>query len=596
MSIITFELSQKVDFNSQNLIKVKAHKEGYDLTNPNDDFFLDICLPYSYRSKDVTLEYRQKYFFFPTNKEKITFQFSSPKRNDTYSCFSQYFNINYIYKNMAFLFQFPLFIFEFAMLFIVIYITPTKCFTNTPSKQIDLIKKGKCFLNKYDDNRTDNNFSKFVGEGAVNDTAAQNINNTIYTDESGKNEEIEVKLDNLNKNNDEIEHRNSQDSNSQFKNNENKDDFIIENDNNIKEQKEENINIDTLKENSLDNNLNIEDVKNIQDNMNTVKNQISINKEKSIDNYTFGINMNIQPNFKNDDEKTSSKREKPEKKNEDTLKRLNKIYNSLNNDKQTELNKMINNKYNAYKPSKPPADKITYSKEEYFYFGYALASLMDNRNIFQIYLDLLNQCQIIFKFCFIPFNIYEDRKLQLLYYASKINLHLLFNLILTNNSVINHIYDNDNTFKDDIERSLLSCIFTYIIGFFISNLSNIKTTLIKRKNNMVHLRISDYRINNAVYKITTNLCMNYFINKLYILFLFLVLISIVTIYICFSFCIIYKYTQIYIFKCVLYSCIFSQIAPFIFCWIPAFLRKISLSKKKIKLYSLVRKLESLILP
>ena len=55
---------------------------------------------------------------------------------------------------------------------------------------------------------------------------------------------------------------------------------------------------------------------------------------------------------------------------------------------------MINNKHNAYKPSKPPADKITYSKEEYFYFGYALASLMDNRNIFQIYLDLLNQCQI----------------------------------------------------------------------------------------------------------------------------------------------------------------------------------------------------------
>ena len=116
-------------------------------------------------------------------------------------------------------------------------------------------------------------------------------------------------------------------------------------------------------------------------------------------------------------------KEKP-KEEEDTLKRLNKIYNSLNNGKQTELNKMINNKLNVYKPSKPPADKIAYSKEEYFYFGYALASLMDNRNIFQIYLDLLNQCQIIFKFCFIPFNIYEDRKLQLLYYASKIKFFI----------------------------------------------------------------------------------------------------------------------------------------------------------------------------
>ena len=94
MSIITLELSQKVDFDSQNLIKLKAHKEGYDLTNPNDNFFLDICLPYSYRSKDVTLEYRQKYFFFPKKKEQIAYKFSSPKRNNTYSCFSQYFKIN----------------------------------------------------------------------------------------------------------------------------------------------------------------------------------------------------------------------------------------------------------------------------------------------------------------------------------------------------------------------------------------------------------------------------------------------------------------------------------------------------------------------
>ena len=48
----------------ESIIIMRARKEGYDLTDPEDEFFLDVCLSYSYNDKDVTLDYKRKYFFF----------------------------------------------------------------------------------------------------------------------------------------------------------------------------------------------------------------------------------------------------------------------------------------------------------------------------------------------------------------------------------------------------------------------------------------------------------------------------------------------------------------------------------------------------
>ena len=75
-------------------------------------------------------------------------------------------------------------------------------------------------------------------------------------------------------------------------------------------------------------------------------------------------------------------------------------------------------------------NEIFYIREEYFYFGYALAILEDKWTIFEIYIDLLEQRQIFFKFFLSPFNVYEDRKLQIFYYLTKINLYFLFNCLL----------------------------------------------------------------------------------------------------------------------------------------------------------------------
>jgi hypothetical protein len=67
----------------------------------------------------------------------------------------------------------------------------------------------------------------------------------------------------------------------------------------------------------------------------------------------------------------------------------------------------------------------------------------------------------------------------------------------------------------------------------------------------------------------------------------------ISFYICFSFCGAYRYTQIYAFKGVLLSIYISQISPFALCWIPAILRRISMEKKNVKLYTITKYIELL---
>ena len=62
-SIIT--LLKVVFLQTKNEILNEAKKYGYDLTDPEDIFFHDICLRFDYIKKDLTLEYRRNFFFFP---------------------------------------------------------------------------------------------------------------------------------------------------------------------------------------------------------------------------------------------------------------------------------------------------------------------------------------------------------------------------------------------------------------------------------------------------------------------------------------------------------------------------------------------------
>ena len=208
-------------------------------------------------------------------------------------------------------------------------------------------------------------------------------------------------------------------------------------------------------------------------------------KEKSQENYTFGFNFGTKINISNNNMNNINSKQKEEKENslekkEDKMKRIRQIYDEINPSKKKEenINKNINNPNNinnemsVFAPQKQ-VQKL-YVREEYFYFKYLLARIEDKRSLCQIYGDLLEHNQIIFKFYLNPFNIYEDRKKQFLYYLTKIELYLLINCLLIKSSDINDIYDNKSTMLSKFIRSLKATIITYFISLFLYKLTNIK--------------------------------------------------------------------------------------------------------------------------
>ena len=208
----------------------------------------------------------------------------------------------------------------------------------------------------------------------------------------------------------------------------------------------------------------------------------------------------------------------------------------------------------------------------------------------------MEQCQIIFKFLYSPFNIYEDRKLQIFYYLTKINLYFLFNCLLIKTSVINDIYEDKNHFINDLIRSILSTVYTYGISLFIYYLTNIKKLLIKRRYKFMNLKINVPRWNNEFSQFTYNFCKYFLFNKLILLSIVFLILFLYSFYICFSFCNVYVYTQYLLLKCVLLSITLSLIIPFIACWIPAFLRKLAIKRKNPRFYDILKIIESLFVP
>ena len=548
ITLLTISSPQMLTKKEKEFIKEIASKNGYNLTNPKDNVFLDLCAHFTYKKKDVTLEYRQKYFFFPKNNE-TNINFPSPKINSTYSCFFGELDLKYFIFNITFCIQFPLFLFGLTNLLITLYLSPEKVFFNSPSSQIEAIKQENQIIQKIKNKE----YSKFVPES--------NPSEIITTSKLS----FDLSINNLNTK----------------QNN-------IQTDTNISFNEEDNENDDKT------NHDQINKEKEIDEQMNKIKKEQNLN---NFDLYTFGNNIQFQENISNLDEKNTKEAKEEKENEEDVHKRIEKFYNLVNDKKLEETHKISNSDLNKqdninFQTTKE-TENFSYSNEEYFYFGYPLAIIKDKRSLYQMYFDLLNQCQIVFKLFYITFNIYEDRKLQILHYTFKINCYFLFNIILTRNNVINKIFDGKNNFKDDITRSFFSCIITYFIGLFIYNLTNIKTTLIKRRYKILNLRINNKRLFAEFAKMSYFFCMEYFINKLIILLILLSCFSLSILIMSLGFCMVYRYTQLHILKCVLYSCLISQLSPFILCWIPSFLRKKSIEKKKISLYSFTRLIEYL---
>ena len=567
LKYMTFQIDEENKFN----IIENAKRNGYDLTNPEDYFFHDICLQFRYIKKDLTLDYRRIYYFFP-NKERYsstnsTTIFQRPIRNNSNECFNENNSIN-LFSNVAFPCFLLIFIIQFSLLIVVLILKKRDSLKNTPYNKLVSEKKIKN-KNVADNNNNKsyykNSYAQFIPEITQNNISDSRLPTIKEDDINNKNGNMDM------------------DISEQKLNDENYNNILTKNSTAPLN------NESTFENGQKDNNQNSEPSPSI---------------EKSNDNYTFGAKLDrmfkfsSSANIKEEKKKEKEKEENDPEKNEDKMKRIQYVYEQMNPNLK-KLNKSNNKSININADTPFTIQKKEekfYVREEYFYFGYLLARMEDKRTLLQIYFDLLEQCQIIFKFFYSSFNIYEDRKIQLIYYLSKINIYFLVNCLLINNSVINDIYDNKNFFLDDLKRSFISTTITYAISSVIYYFTNIKKVLIKRRYKLLNLKINDMRLNNEVVKFSLTICLSFLFNKIIVLLFISIIIFLYSSYVCFCFCNVYYYTQLILLKCVLLSVLISQNTPIVACFIPAFIRKLSLKKKNAKLYEFNKLIELLFIP
>ena len=581
-------INLKTIFSQSEKIFIQARSKGFNLNDPNDPFFHDICLQLEIFPKDVTLEYRRKNFF-NSGKPRSDVEFQRPLRNDTKECFFINNSINNIFGNISII-LFIIFMIQFFLIINVLVIKVNVSIQNSPYNKLMKInqknnKKNEKNINIINDPK--NPYSKFTSEEKqVNEDQDNNINNKENTKESTINEsqrpmfikqdsQAQDEIKNENNYNDYDEHQQASSAAAKI---------------DLVQVKEEQDNQDNKKQNNLD--------------------EVDIPKEKSTDNYTFGFNFgtkyNFNNNIKNNNTNNENEEENEKKQNalekKEKMKRIKEIYEEINPIKKKINENMNNNTHNNMNSdttvifTSQEQEKKVYVREEFFYFKYLLARIEDKRTLSQIYFDLLEQTQIIFKFCTVPFNIYEDRKLQAIYYLTKIHLYFLINSLLINNSVINDIYDNKNNIKSDIIRSLKVTLITFFICFFLYKLTNLKRVLIRRRYKLINLKISNKLLNAEIIELTKRFCNKFLRHKILIFFTLVFVIVAYSYYICYSFCKVYQKTQILLLECVTFCIVFSQMIPFIVCWIPAYIRKKSLDLKNAKLYDLTKKVELFFIP
>ena len=576
---ITLLLNIKSIFSQSEYLLINAREFKINLSDENDPFFHDICVNLNKLvDKDITLDYRRKYYFYKKYANK-QINFQRPLRNNSNDCFMINNSFEATFSNLGMIIVGIVSV-QIILIFMILIKKFSGSFNNTPNeKLLQINKKNKKTKNIKNENNNNtikinngtNSYSKFTAEVKKE----ENDNNYDNTDMAMVDTKIMDSTNPMNK----IEENNNNENGKQ---------------NSVEEENEE----------KIDSKLEMNSIKEIKKSDRKDQNnldEIDIPKEKSQENYTFGFNFGTKIIIGNNNMNNINSKQKEEKENskenkEDKIKRIRQIYDEINPSKKKEenvnkniTNNSINNEIAVFAPAKQI--KKLYVREEYFYFKYLLARIEDKRSVFQIYMDLLEYNQIIFKLYPNFFNIYEEKKIQILYYLTKIEIYFLINCLLIKSSDINDIYDNKSTILSKFIKSLKSTIITYFISLFLYKLTNIKKVLIKRRYKLINLKVSNSIIKEEISKLTRTICEKFLYNKFIVFIIFIALFVSYSFYITFSFCKTYPNSQLILLECVAFNILISQLSPFIACWIPAFLRRKAIDLKEVTLYDLVKFIE-----
>lgn len=580
--IIIIKPNDEIDPN-QDIIKF-SERQGYNITNSEDIFFNDICQFYSSKEKkDVSLEYRRKYYYYPNGKQLIIDNdyrlqkiFPEIKRDNIFMCFKSNFNISTIYLNIALYFIIPIFIFQILSLIICLTGKYKNASENTPEEFFEYKKraKRKKFLSL--------NLGK---QFFISAPSSNNINENNYNTETFQSFQ---------------EENNNKDCNNSIFNN-NKEEEISKNEVNIynnkilneeiieKEEKEEPKKDDLNTTGDLPPNCDEDETK--EEKNNKEENIIEKRNINPDEIYTFGGMKIGFINSKDKEENQSHEDKKILKSDLQKAKQTEYVFNKMNN--KYIFN--VNNNIKSVEPSQSPSD-ILLTNEELFYSGFSVAILKDKRSFKEMYFDYLSHSQIIFYF--MPnFYIYEDYRITMVYYSMKLILYFIIIIFFFNDaSAINQIYDNNFSFLDYFLISLLTSIIVNSISQILFMLTNSKRNYIRyigkmKKSLFGKKRIFRYVINDVIDLINNNL-----LTKLFILMFFIVILFFISFFFSICFCISYFNTQFIVLKCIIICIFISQIFPFLLVLIPTKLRKSAIQTKNNNLYQFSRAVDSLFLP
>ena len=520
-------------------------EQNYNISDVKDDFFNDICsIFYSKNKRDITLEYRRKYYYYPNYERKIILnetllkeEFPNIKRDSIFSCFNHYWSLNIIINNLIFFVTIIIFLFQITsyifFIFIgsykdasvnnienyLIYIDNKKKKSNAKNREINVISYNT-ETNVINNDKTNNGFSHLKEE----------MNQTINEGPSNSNQDTDI--GNLS----------------------------------AKEKFEITEPINTQKINNFE-------LPHILNNKEQINNNIN-----NADILTFGnaiINIDCFPKFENNQLNKNDKKDKKED--------SNYIYGKLNN---------IPIKKNAHKN----ASKDILTNDELFYSSLTVVLTKDKRNLKQIYFDILSHCQIILFFKN-DFFIYEDKKIVILYYSIKFYVYIIINIVFLNKAfVINKIYDNKYSFLERFIKCLIATIIVNLISQILFIFTNSKRIFIKHINK---LKFSLYRKDNLLklsLKEIIEIINNNLRGKMIILCFLNILIFSLTFYYGFCFCSTYYYTQFIVLINIIICIIISQIFPFLLVLIPAYLRIKAIKEKNEKLYLFSKYINLLFLP
>ena len=586
------KINHNLNFSKINYKKMESlSKNGYDIFNPNDKFYTDICSKYKseYGTDVINRDRRNDYYHnYSLCEEKCKYN-GLNFYNYSINCICQIkYDINFNLRDFSF-------------------ITVYEIFHNALNPAN--FKVIKCYKDVF------NSYNIFSNLGQIFTTSCLIIEIflTVFFIKFGmenllnliNNVIIEKNIDLIKSKNEKDENSEKYDTNHKFsnppkKNHRKKSSNLTKaNSNNsdvhfsppiIYHHHNQNSNhfLDWYKNSQYSHSLTSRKNNNIHNSSNSLsssKNNIIHNEENELENTSEKIDKVL--NFNHIDDTRSPRNNKNEK-----IKK-SKFNNKRNGHSKVvffgpQVNVFCTNQNSENKIMQIIKQPLSYSPNKNFYqneikyktkiktleeislLGFNASLKYDNSGFFEYYFFLLKYHHLII-FTFLNRNDNNLKTIKIILFVFSLNLYLFFSAIFFNDNSFTYVYKHYGKFDyfGNIPRSIFSSLCCGMIKNLLNRLS-LSQRIIHRIKNKTSLFEASYLFNKV---------RNIILYRISIFFVILYIFMIFFWYYISAFCGVYNNSQKTLFKSNFQSFIISMLFPFIFCLLTVIARKIALKNK-----------------